>query len=568
MRFQELTAVFEQLEKTSSGNAMRKILSDLFRRVSKDEIDKVCYMTLGQIASEYADIVIGMAEKMVLKAVAEASGRDEGPVVALYKKRGDIGIVAEELVGRKRKELTVKDVFETLHRIASASGAGSQEKKISLLAELLKNASAREARYIARIVQGNLRLGVGDKTVLDALCITFTGSKEAKKQVEHAFSICPDIGIIAKTIATKGLAGIKNIGVQLGRPVQSMLCQRIKDLHEVGEKIGYPVVVEEKYDGERIQVHKDGNKIVLFSRRLENITAQFPDVVDAVRRAVKARKCVLDSEVMPVDEKGNLLKFQVLMQRRRKHEVEKFVKRIPVALFVFDALSLEGKSLLKEAYAKRYAFLQKTVKENKDIKLALRKVCTDADCIEELFQQTVERGGEGVVIKNLKGTYEAGVRGWNWVKWKPEYVKGLRDTFDLVVVGAYRGRGRRAGTYGALLCAAYNNTSDRFETFCKLGSGFTDKNLAELPGKLKRYEAGSKPARLEVTKFMMPDVWFTPAIVLEVTGAEITRSPNHTCGVQKGQGLALRFPRFLRYRPEKKPEQATTVREIVRMAKQ
>ncbi len=565
MKFSELSAAYEELEKTDSGNELRAILSSLFRRVSASEIDQVAYLTLGRIANDYTDVNLGMAAKMVLRAVAEAANADVAEVNALYKKRGDIGVVAEELVGRKRKELSVGEVFATLHRIAESSGAGSQDKKTSLLAGLLRNASAREARYLARIVQGNLRLGVGDKTVLDALCIRFTGSKEAKKEVDHAYTICPDVGVIAKTIATKGIAGIRRIGVRLGIPIQMMLCQRVKDLNAIPSKMGVPFAVEEKYDGERIQVHKRGNVITLYSRRLENITAQFPDIVSAIQKQVKARDCVLEGEAMPVDKDGNLLPFQVLMSRRRKHGIAEYVKKIPVCLFVFEMLYANGTSLIHDAYPKRYALLQKSVKQNKQIQLALRKVCRTPDEAEEFFNTTVQRGGEGIVVKSLRAdsSYQAGMRGWNWVKWKPEYVSGLRDTFDLVIVGAYSGRGRRAGLYGALLCAAYNSTADRFESFCKLGTGFSDKDLAEIPKKFRRYEALHKPARVDVSKAMTPDVWFTPAIVVEVGGAEITKSPNHPCG----GGLALRFPRFLRYRTEKKPEQATTTKEILKMLK-
>jgi DNA ligase-1 len=567
--FKDLAEVYEQLENTSSGNELRRILAGLFKKVSKSEIDKVAYLTLGRIASDYADINLGMAEKMVLRAVAEAAGTSQPEALHLYKKLGDIGLVAEELVGRKRKELSVTEVFDTLHRIAEASGTGSQEDKVLLLAGLLKNASAKEARYLARIVQGSLRLGVGDKTVLDALCITFTGSKEAKKEVEHAFMISPDVAIIARTIANKGLAGIRKIGVALGVPIQMMLCQRVKSLNAIPGKMGVPFAVEQKYDGERIQVHKKGNKIVLYSRRLENITSQFPDIVEAVRRNVKAKECVIEGECMPVDKKGNLLAFQLLMQRRRKYDVEEYIKKIPVCLFAFEILYCNGKTLIHESYPKRYAILKKTIRQSDKIRLALRIICDNPDCAEELFNKTVENGGEGIVVKSLKqdSSYQAGVRGWHWVKWKPEYVKGLRDTFDLVVVGAYRGRGRRAGAYGALLCAAYNESADRFETFCKLGTGFSDKDLAEMPKKLRKHEIFHKPALLEIRKSMTPDAWFEPAVVIEVTGAEITRSPNHTCGLEKGRGLALRFPRFLRYRPEKSAEQATTVKEILKMAK-
>ncbi len=554
MRFSELARLYEELESTSSYNAMRSILSNFLKKVPKEEIGKVVYLTLGQIASHFADINLGMAGKMVIKSISAAGKEKEERILQQAKKRGDIGTVAEMYAGRGT--LTVKTVFETLHKIASVNGAGSQDKKISLLSQLLRQAGKLEARYLARIVLGDLRLGVGDKTVLDALAIAYTGRKEAREQLEHAYNICPDVGLIAETLVKKGLRGVEQIGVEIGVPIQSMLCQRIKNIEEVEKKVGYPVIVEEKYDGERIQVHKQGSKIKLYSRRLEDITPQFPDVIEAIKNAVKAKSCVIDSEVMPVDKKGNLLPFQILMQRRRKYEIEHYVKKVPVVLFAFDLLYLNGKSLIKEPYKKRYTFLQKNIREKGKVRLALQKLCKDADCIEDLFNKTVEHGGEGVVIKNLHGGYEAGVRGWNWIKWKPEYVKGLRDTFDLVIVGAYYGRGRRAGTYGALLCAVYNDKKDMFETFCKLGSGFTDKELAALPKRFKRIE--HKPARLEVAKTMQPDVWFDPRIVAEVTGAQITKSPNHT------SGYALRFPRFLRWR-EKTPEEATTKKEILKM---
>jgi DNA ligase-1 len=561
--FKDLAAAYEQLENTSSDNELRSILSSVFKRVSKNEIDKVVYLTLGRIASNYADVNLGMAAKMVMKAVAVAANADEHDVIRLYKKLGDIGAVAEELVGRKRKQLTVNDVFATLHEIAAAGGAGSQDEKIQLLAKLLQNASALEARYLARIVQGSLRLGVGDKTVLDALCVTYTGSKEGKREVEHAYTIAPDVGVIAKTLATKGIAGIRKIGVVLGVPIQMMLCQRVKDLQEVPAKMGVPFAVEQKYDGERIQAHKRGKVITLYSRRLENITAQFPDIVAAIRTQIKATNAVIEGEVVPIDKKGDILPFQILMSRRRKHGIEEYAKRIPIRWLVFDILYYQNTSLIHDPYPKRYALLQKTIKPGKVIQSAARTICTTPDCADDFFNDIVQQGGEGIVIKSLRphATYQAGMRGWNWVKWKPEYVKGLRDTFDLVVVGAYQGRGRRAGTYGALLCAAYNDTADRYETFCKLGTGFNDKTLFELPGKLKRYKIAHKHALVQVTKAMTPDVWFAPELVVEVGGAEITKSPNHTCG------YALRFPRFLRFRAEKDAEQATTVKEVLKMAK-
>ncbi|MEM4282720.1 MAG: ATP-dependent DNA ligase [Candidatus Woesearchaeota archaeon] len=571
--FSKLVDVYEALEKITSGNAMRAILAELFKKVPRDEIDMVAYLTLGKIASDYEEIVLGMAEKMVLKTIALSAGESEKKVHELYKKKGDIGLVAEELSGAgqtplvAKKALTIRSVFEGLHKIAAATGTGSQEAKMNILLGLLRNASPKEAKYIVRIVLGTLRLGVGDMTVLDSLAIAFTGTKANKALLEHAYNICPDVGIIAKTIATKGLAGIKKIGVVVGRPIQMMLSQRIKTLEEVQKHMPWPVAVEEKYDGERIQVHKDGSKVTLYSRRLENITSQFPDIVEAILRTVSAKSCVIEGEACPIDDKGNLLPFQVLMQRRRKYEIEKYVKKIPVTLFLFDILYLNGRSLINESYPNRYKELTSVVKPSKAIQFANRSLCYDIDCIENLFQKVLEHGGEGVMIKSTaqEAVYQAGTRGWLWIKWKPEYAKELADTFDLVVIGAFHGRGKRSGSYGALLCAAYNEKLDRFESFCKLGSGFTDADLEEMPKLFKKYVVQNKPARVEVSKLMVPDVWFEPRVVVEVIGAEITRSPTHTTAMEHGQGLALRFPRFVRYRNDKKPEQATTSVEILQM---
>jgi DNA ligase-1 len=439
--------------------------------------------------------------------------------------------------------------------------------KIKTLAGLLKKASPKEARYISRLVLGTLRLGASDMTILDALAIAFTGTKANKDRLEDAYNTNPDIGAIAQTIAKKGLKGISAAGAKF-RPIQSMLCQRIPIISDVEKKMDWPVAVEEKYDGLRIQAHASKGKVVLYSRRLENITEQYPDVVDAVKKQIKAKEFIIDGEVVAVDKKGNLLPFQLLMQRKRKYKVEEYVRKIPVCYFVFDLLYLNGKSYLKKSYPERRTALKKILKKQTNrMRMVLHEKCSDIECVEKFFNKSISRGGEGVIVKSMakNSVYQPGTRGWFWIKWKPEYTKKLADTFDLVVAGAFAGRGKRAGTYGALLCAAYNEKTDEFETFCKLGSGFTDKMLAELPKKLSRYKISHKPARLKVHKNMKPDIWFNPEIVVEVLGAEITRSPLHTAAVEKGKGLALRFPRFKRFRDDKKPEQATTVKEILGM---
>jgi len=567
VKFSKLADIFEGLEKTSSGNKMREILSKFFKKCPKNEIDKVSYFLLGSIASKYEDIDLGMAEKMVLKSIALDSGKSDKDVKKVFKKKGDVGLTAEELTTKAKGKLSVDNVFKGLHKIAAASGAGSQDVKIKTLAGLLKKASPKEARYIARIVLGTLRIGASDMTLLDALSIAFTGTKANRKKLEDAYNTNPDIGVIAKTMATKGLKGIVRIGIKL-RPIQSMLCQRIPTISDVQKKMDWPVAVEEKYDGLRIQAHCSKGKIVLYSRRLENLTGQYPDVVDAIKKQVKAKEFIIDGEAVAVDKKGNLLPFQLLMQRRRKYKVTEYVKKIPVCYFLFDLLYLNGKSYLKKSYPERQKALRKIIKKQTSrLKMVVRETCKDIECIEKFFNKSISRGSEGVIVKSMakNSVYQPGTRGWLWIKWKPEYTKKLADTFDLVVIGAFAGKGKRAGTYGALLCAAYNKKTDSFETFCKLGSGFTDKALAGLPRKLAKYRVSHKPARAKVHKNMKPDVWFNPAVVVEVLGAEITRSPLHTVSVEKGKGLALRFPRFKRFREDKKAEQATTVKEILGM---
>jgi len=566
--FSKLAAVYEELEKTSSGNKLREILSKFFKAVPKEDIDKIAYLTLGRIGPEFEEIDLGMAEKMVLKSIAMAFNESEDNVKKLFKKFGDVGFVAESLSKGKKSNLTVRHVFENLWKIKEQSGEGSQEAKIRILASMLSSASPLEARYIARIAQGTLRLGTGTMTILDSLAIAFTGTKANKKIIEHAYNICSDVGAVAKVIATKGLDGIKKFNVIVGRPIKMMLAQRVKSISEIKEKMPGKISAEEKYDGERMQVHKKGNDIVIYSRRLENITYQFPDVVEGIKKYIKARDCVIEGEAVAT-EGEKLLPFQSLMQRKRKYEIEKYVEKVPVTLFLFDLLYLNGKTYINEPYPKRRAALEKIVVEKGVVRLARRVVSDKIEDIEDFFNESVQRGGEGIVAKSTaeNSVYQAGTRGWLWIKWKREYMKEIRETIDLVIVGAFMGRGLRSGTYGALLCAAYNPKKDRFETVCKVGSGFKEEILFDLPKQLSKYKMNKPDKRLLINEQMKPDVFFEPKIVIEVLGAEITKSPVHSCAIDKFKtnGLAIRFPRFIKFRPDKGPEDATTVDEIIRM---
>jgi DNA ligase-1 len=553
LSFSQLVKIFEDLEQTSSGNKLREILSDFFKKVSKEDIDSIAYLALGIIDAEYKKTDLGLADKMIVRALAKASNKSADEIKKIKSRTGDLGLAAEKVISQKGK-LTVKEVIETLRKISVTKGAGSQEQKINLLISLLKKASSKEAKYITRISLGRLRLGVAAATILDSLAMAFKGVKD-KTELERAYENTSDIGLIAKLAASK--KPIK-VGISIGIPIKMMLAQRVKSLAEMQKHIPGKITSEEKYDGERVQVHKQGKDIVMFSRRLDNITHQYPDVLESLKNSIKAKECIIEGEIVAVDKKGNLQPFQLLMQRRRKYKIEEYVKKIPVNLFLFDLLYLNGKSYINEPYPARRKALEKATKQSKITKLARQITSEDINKVQEFFKQCLGRGAEGIIAKsNAKDSvYKAGTRGWFWIKWKKEYAKGVKDTYDLAVVGAFHGTGRRAGTYGALLCAVYNRKKDQFETFTKLGAGFTDKVLAELPKILRKYKTSKKPARVVLKKGMKPDFFFEPGIVVEVLGAEITKSPLHS------SGYALRFPRFIRFRDDKSPEQAATTKEI------
>src|SRR3989344_3933290 len=564
MDFQKLADLYEELEQTSSGNKMREILAEFFKKVSEDDIAVISYLTLGQIASAYEGLVLGMAEKSALKAIGKAAGVDESRVKKTMQEMGDAGLTAEKLLQKKPQtlvpmgKLTVKELFERLHKITNTTGTGSQEEKINILVNLLQKSSPQGAKYIIRIALGTLRIGAADMTVLDALAIAYTGSKENKAQLEKAYNICPDVGIIAETLAKKGLKGIEKIDVYVSRPIKMMLAQRVDSLAEVHEKIPGKLGVEAKYDGERIQAHKtrDG-KITLFSRRMDTITEQYPDVVQSLQEHLSAKEFVVEGEVIAIDKEGKPLPFQVLMQRKRKTDIEEYVKKVPIQLKLFDLLYLNGKSYLHKTYAERTEQLAKIVIKGKHITLADKIITDNLDEVDKFFHNMLKAGQEGIMIKGMDTEYQAGTRGWNWIKWKKDYVQAMNDTFDLVIIGAMHGKGKRSGTYGALLCACYNDLEDVFESVTKLGTGLTDEMLSELPKRLKKYQVDKQPARVKISQ-VKPDVWFEPKIVVEVLAAEVTISPSHAAGV------ALRFPRFIRIREDKKAEQATTTKEIKR----
>lgn len=580
LRYSAIAEMYEKIEATTKRLEMTDLLVELIKATPKDLVGKVAYLTQGKLYPDFMGIELGVAEKSIINTIATASGTKKEDVNKLWKKLGDLGLAAEESLKESRSSkarllppepLTVEDVYDTLDKISKTSGQGSVEARIGALSQLLVRATPKEARYLVRTAAGKLRLGIGDMTFLDALAITYGGGKEAREAVERAYNVSSDLGLVAETLAEKGLEGIEGFKISVGRPVRPMLCERLTSAEEVLDKLGGAGAVEYKYDGLRIQAHVSPQGISLFSRRLENLTNQFPDVISGLKESLKTKNAVVEGECVAVDPNtGELQPFQVVTHRRgRKYEVKEKAEEIPVVLELFDILYLKGETLLDTPYLKRRDALTSVVKETEHVKITHPTILKDPKKLDELMEEAVEAGCEGVVVKSLSGdsVYQAGARGFLWIKYKREYRSEMADTVDLVVVGAFAGRGRRAGTYGALLMASYDEEQDMFKTVCKLGTGFSDEELASLPKVLEGYRLDHPHPRVDSK--MEADFWFVPAKVMEVRGAEITLSPTHTCGwelLRKESGLAVRFPRFTgRWRDDKGAEDATTVKELVEM---
>jgi DNA ligase 1 len=577
MLYSLLVDAYEKISRTTKRLEISSLLVGLLKETPSSIIDKVVYLTQGKLYPDYLGIEVGIAEKLAIKCISAVAATAESRVTTEYKAKGDLGTAAEQLLETKtqsaleKDRLTVEDVYSGLDRIARSTGSGSIEAKIRQLTGLLSKASPVEAKYLIRTSMGRLRLGVADMTILDALAQAFAGGKDSRAILEHAYNRSSDLGLLAKTVAVGGIREVKSFKITVGIPIRPMLAERLPDAKAILAKMNGAASAEYKYDGLRIQAHIFPKGIAMFSRRLENITDQFPDVQQLLTKGVGAKEVVLEGETVPIDSStGDLLPFQLVSQRRgRKYELEKTISEIPVAMFAFDLLYADGVDYTSQPYPNRRAALERIVRSNGRLGLSRKMMVRTPEELDDFMQQAIADGCEGLMIKSIgpDSIYQAGSRGWTWIKYKREYKSEMQDTVDIAVVGAFAGRGRRGGAYGALLLAAYDEKDDTFRTVCKCGSGFTDDDLSKLPGLLDKYRIDHKHPRVDSK--IDADSWFVPGLVIEVIGAEITLSPIHTCGmnsVRPGAGLAIRFPRFTgRYRTEKAAEDATTTVEIVEM---
>ncbi len=572
MKFSLVADTLSYMENTTKRLELTQHLVDLFKITPAEIIPKVVYLLQGKLRPDHEGVEIGIAEKIAIRALSKSSGISIRKIEEEYKETGDFGQVAAKILEQKTQttflsqDISVERVYDTLYKIAELKGARSQDMKMKYISSLLNDATPTEGGFIAKIITSNLRLGIADYTILDALSVAYTGSKENRPALEHAYNVCSDLGKVSQAVAENGLESLKDFQVTIFSPIRPMLAERVKSPEEAHEKMGLEFASEYKLDGERVQVHRQGEKIVLYSRSLENITNYYPDIVENIGKALKSDEIILEAEVVAInDDTGEFLPFQELMHRRRKYKIAKAVQEYPITVNFFDVLLVDKKSCLDMSYLERRRLLEKNVMEDSFAKIMpMVLVKTDSE-VEDSLENAINSGCEGIMLKQLDSPYRAGARASNWLKLKREYRNELGDSLDLVIVGAFYGRGRRTGRYGALLLSAYDDKTDEFPSICKVGTGFTDESLDQFYQILSDKITVKKDPRIQ--SGLEADVWFEPEIVIEIVASEITLSPIHKVAIdkiRKGSGLALRFPKFTgKIRFEKTSENATNIDEIV-----
>ncbi len=571
MKFEFLADKFRELEETSSRLQMTDILSDLFSESGEGEISKIIYLIQGQVAPPFKEMDIGLGEKFVQRAIATATGYPLSKIEECFQKEGDLGSVAFDLVSERmqttltKKRMDVDEVHGGLLKIAEESGSGSETRKIRVLAKLLNNSSPEEAKYIVRIPLDKLRLGIGDPTIMDSLSVMSAGDKSLRSKLERGYNLCSDLGKVAEVFIKDGIEAVEKIEIELFHPIRPALPERVKSAEEIMDKQS-STAVEAKYDGFRLECHKKGDEVKMFSRRLDDMTRMFPEVVEAFKE-IDADELIVDAEALSYDEEIEEFRpFQETMRRRRKYDIEKMSKKYPLTLFVFDLMYLDGEDYTNKKYRERRKKLEELFEDKGTLQRSEMKITSTAEEIDKLFNEYVSRGLEGIIAKDLEAPYEAGSRGFQWIKLKRSYKGELDDTIDLVIIGYYRGRGSRTQFgFGGILGAVYDEDEDKFKSVTRVGSGFTEEQMEKLGKLLKEKLIEKKHARVDSE--IEPDHWVEPKHVVTVNADEITRSPKHTCGKdEEGVGYALRFPRMEGWiREDKKPEDATTVKEIIKI---
>ncbi len=563
MKYSELVDLYEYLEHTPSRLKKIDKVADFLRKAETSVLEKVVLLVQGRVFPSYSEKEIGVADKMMVKVVASSTGFAENGIVKKFKETGDLGLTVEELMKRKRqttlvsRKLEIEKVFENLRKLANVEGRGSQEVKISLIKELVSNAKPKEAKYIVRTVLEQLRIGVAEGVLRDSIAKAFFPEKEGEekkeivKSIEWAWFLRPDYSEIAKIAKEKGLKGLKEVSIEVGKPYHVLLAEKAKNLREAMKSFEKPSL-EFKYDGARVCIHKKDENFWIYTRRLENITRQFPDLTELARKSIGAKECIVEGEMLGVNPKtGSPMPFQMLSQRiKRKYDIEKMVKEIPIQVNLFDIVYHNGKQLFSEPLEKRRKTLESIVKSVPGkFQLARQLVTKDLKKAEDFYQKALKAKQEGVMVKNLDATYQPGRRVGYWLKVKP-----IMETLDLVITGAEWGAGKRASWLGSFVLSC--RKGDEFLECGMMGTGIKEK------GEGVTFETLTQQLKPFVESERGKTVTIKPKVVVEVAYEEIQKSPNYS------SGFALRFPRLLRVRFDKSPSDADDVKRIEKLYKQ
>ncbi len=565
MNYLALTTIYERLESTAKRLEKIQVIAEFLKELPQKDLAPIVLLLQGRVFPIWDETKLGVASKLVLSAIAKATGAGKDAIMLQWKKTGDLGIAAQNVVEKKTQatlfseSLSVQKVFTNLKKLAQMQGSGATERKQELIAELLTSAKPQEARYIVRTILEDLRVGIGEGSLRDAIVWAYFDDKidiQIKEKdnsleignreeynacvdaVQQAYNITNDFSVVAAIAKESGLKGLLGQELVVGKPIKVMLALKVNDAKEALERVGTPAQAEYKLDGFRIQIHKLKEKITLYTRRLEDVTAQFPDAVKTIAEQVKAESCILDAEVVGIDKKtGKYLPFQSISQRiKRKYNIDEVAKKFPVELNVFDLLYANGKNLIQQPFKERRAILEKTIKEKpKSIQLVRHIITEKEPDINSFFKQALKEGTEGLMIKNLESPYKPGARVGYMVK-----LKETMENLDLVITGAEWGEGKRSAWLSSFVISCMDEDGNFLE-IGKVSTGFKEKEEEGLSFK-------------EMTELLKPliiseknkEAKVKPAIILEVAYEEIQKSNTYP------SGFALRFPRVVRLRSDER----------------
>ncbi|MBU0975670.1 MAG: ATP-dependent DNA ligase [Patescibacteria group bacterium] len=587
MKFIQFSKILSKIEDTASRNEMIDLLVELLKSLEKGEVDEALYLVQGRVVPRFIPIEFNVARKLMMKALALAFELDLKFIQEKFSEYGDLGLVAQNQIKRNKSAVTILDVYQQLYDMAMIGGKDSQQIKMDRISELMKSCDQLSAKYVTRIILGSMRLGVSDKSILDALSILAVNDKSKRAVLDKAYGVRNDIALIAEEVISKGIQAAEKISILPGVPVASMLCERESTLGKILQRIPSPLV-QPKYDGLRAQIHCDmkgirieagsmseqhqllqnkNSNVAIYSRNLESLTDMFPDIVEDIEK-LGVKSIILDGEIIAYDEStSQFLPFQETIQRRRKYNIKKKLREVPVRLYVYDVLYLNGQDFLGKSFRERNTKLREIINKRKGERLIYSTPTVTTSTvgeIENVFQKYVEEGLEGIIVKNPDSFYMPAKRGYDWIKYKKSSKGFVVDTVDAVILGYYDGRGARSKFgIGALLIGILNKNKKIFQSIAKVGTGIKDEEWIVIKKKLDSISLEKKPKNVEVSMGLFPNVWVEPKVIVEVESDEITRSPNHLAGFDGKMGYSLRFPRLKLFdRIDKTLDTITTVREI------